>query len=266
MSTGLTWDGDHYADHTAHHRAYDHVLTSRLVGVAPDADVLDVGCGVGDFTRGLIDLVPRGSVRGVDADPSMIATARRRAADHAEAVAFDVCRAQELSTVVEPTSIDLLVSTACLHWLPQADHPRFVAQASAVLRPGGRLLAEFGGAGQLADVRDVLDPLAVAAGGQPPTWWFASPDDYRPILAAEGFTVAECVLLHQIRPMVDAEALRGWLTSQVLVGFRPWIPEAAWDTFEAGAIAGVEALVRQADGTCDVEYVRLVIDATRGDA
>jgi trans-aconitate methyltransferase len=262
----LTWDGEHYAEHTAHHRAYDHVLTSRLEGVAPDADVLDVGCGVGDFTRGLTALVPGGSVRGVDADASMIATARQRAADAAAAVAFDVCRAQDLSAVIAPSSVDLLVSTACLHWLPQADHPKFVAQASTVLRPGARMLLEFGGAGQLADVRGVLDPLAVAAGGQPPTWWFASPDDYRPILAAEGFTVAECVLLQQIRPMADRDALRGWLTSQVLVGYRPWIPEAAWDTFEAGAIAGVEALVRQADGTCDVEYVRLVIDATRASA
>jgi trans-aconitate 2-methyltransferase len=263
MSTGLTWDGEHYADHTAHHRAYDHVLTSRLEGVAPDADVLDVGCGVGDFTRSLIDVAPRGTVRGVDADPSMIATARQRAADANAEVEFAVCRAQDLSTVIAPASVDLLVSTACLHWLPQADHPQFVAQAGTVLRPGGRLLLEFGGAGQLAEVRGVLDPLAVAAGGRPPTWWFASPDDYQPILAAEHFSVREAVLLHQIRPMADAEALRGWLTSQVLVGYRPWIPQAAWETFEAGAIAGVEALVRQSDGTCDVEYVRLVIDATR---
>lgn len=263
MATGLEWDGEHYAEHTAHHRAYDHVLTSRLIGVEPSADVLDVGCGVGDFTQGLLALVPRGTVRGVDADPSMIAAARAQAAHAERAIDFEVCRAQDLSRVIAGESIDLLVSTACLHWLPQGEHPHFLAEATKVLRPGGRMLLEFGGAGQLGQVREVLDQLASAAGGQPPTWWFASPDDYVPLLTAAGFDVAEAVLLHQIRPMADPEALQGWLTSQVLVGYRPWIPEVAWSTFAAGAVAGVQALVRQDDDTCDVEYVRLVIDATR---
>jgi trans-aconitate 2-methyltransferase len=258
-SSGLVWDGAHYAEHTAHHRTYDHVLHDRLPsGSTGGLRVLDVGCGAGDFTAGLVEALPGAVIRGVDADPSMIDQARRA---HGGTVAFDVCRAQDLPTVVETGSIDLLVSTACLHWVPQVDHPVFLAAASQALADDGRLLVEFGGHGQLAEVRGVLDPLARACGGAPPTWWFPHPDDYVPLLVDAGFAVDACTLLTQVRSMTDAEALRGWLTSQVLVGYRPRIPESSWSAFVDGAIAGVTELLRRPDGRCDVEYVRLLVDA-----
>jgi trans-aconitate methyltransferase len=137
----------------------------------------------------------------------------------------------------------------------------FLAAARRALADDGRLLIEFGGYGQLASVREVLDPLAAACGGAPPTWWFPHPDEYTPLLDAAGFEVEECVLLTQPRAMADEEALHGWLTSQVLVGYQPHIPAAAWSTFVAGALAGVTELVRRSDGSCDVEYVRILVDA-----
>jgi trans-aconitate 2-methyltransferase len=258
-SSGMVWDGAHYAEHTAHHRYYDHVLHDRLpTGSTAGLRVLDVGCGAGDFTAGLVEALPGAVIRGVDADPSMIDQARRA---HGGTVAFDVCRAQDLLGVVDAGSVDLLVSTACLHWVPRDEHADFLAAAAGVLDPSGRLLVEFGGHGQLADVRGVLDPLAEACGGRAPTWWFPHPDDYAPLLAAAGFVVDECALLTQNRRMDDAEALRGWLTSQVLVGYRPRIPASAWPAFVEGAVSGVTELLRRPDGRCDVEYVRRLVEA-----
>jgi trans-aconitate methyltransferase len=195
----------------------------------------------------------------VDADPSMIMQARATHGD--DPIGFDVCRAQDLGRVVPDGTIGLLTSTACLHWLPQEDHPVFLAAARRALSEDGRMVVEFGGHGQLEAVRGVLDPLAAACGGAPPTWWFPHPDEYSGLLAAAGFDVDECVLLTQPRPMADAEALHGWLTSQVLVGYRPRIPADAWPTFVAGALAGVTELVRRPDGSCDVDYVRILVDA-----
>lgn len=255
----LEWDGTHYADHTEHHRRYDSVMTTRLESTASDARILDVGCGVGDFTAGLRSLVPNGSVRGVDADASMIATAAERNAS--TDISFDVCRAQDVASLGAGT-VDVLVSTACLHWLPRGDHPAFLDGARTVLARGGRLLVEMGGHGQLADVRGVLDPLAAALGGQPPTWWFAAPEQYLPMVRDAGFAVDTCELLTQTRSLADVEAMRGWLTSQVLVGYRPHLPTATWDAFVDGALAGVEQLLRQPNGSCDVTYVRLLVDAT----
>lgn len=60
-------------------------LTSQLLvqaGIGPGMRVLDLGCGVGDVSIRLADLVgPSGAVVGVDADPLALETARQRAGD-----------------------------------------------------------------------------------------------------------------------------------------------------------------------------------------
>ncbi len=51
------------------------------VGVHPTARCLDVGCGGGDVTKALAQLVPEGSVVGVDLDETKLELARKEAAD-----------------------------------------------------------------------------------------------------------------------------------------------------------------------------------------
>jgi SAM-dependent methyltransferase len=56
-----------------------HLL--RLAGITPGMRVLDVGCGAGDVSMLLAELVgPDGSVIGVDADPAVLELARARTA------------------------------------------------------------------------------------------------------------------------------------------------------------------------------------------
>ncbi|HEY2695354.1 MAG TPA: methyltransferase domain-containing protein [Pseudonocardiaceae bacterium] len=62
------------APHTAH--------LFRLAGVSPGMRVLDIGCGAGDVSMLLAELVgPAGSVIGVDVDPVVLDLARTRAAE-----------------------------------------------------------------------------------------------------------------------------------------------------------------------------------------
>jgi SAM-dependent methyltransferase len=51
------------------------------VGIARNARCLDVGCGGGDVTRALAQLVPEGSVVGLDLDETKLELARKEAAD-----------------------------------------------------------------------------------------------------------------------------------------------------------------------------------------
>src|SRR5690349_3132034 len=69
------WDGADYAANTEHHRVHDGTFLRRFP-VAPTDRILDLGCGSGDFTRTVADLVPDGHVLGLDAQPSMIDEAR----------------------------------------------------------------------------------------------------------------------------------------------------------------------------------------------
>src|SRR6185369_10626891 len=116
-----------------------------LLAPRPAERVLDLGCGTGDLTQGLAAAGAR--ALGVDASADMIAEARRKHPN----LSFEVGDGQELRFDAE---FDAVFSNAALHWMPRAqDVAVGVARA---LRPGGRFIAEFGGARCVATVRNAV--------------------------------------------------------------------------------------------------------------
>jgi trans-aconitate methyltransferase len=251
------WDAALYAANTAHHRQYDRDVL-RGVRLRRGDWVLDLGCGVGDFTARLAGLVPAGQVLGVDADRDMVAIARQRnAAAH---VRFEVCPAQGLDAVAGAGRYDTVLSVAMLHWVPAADHPRVLGQVRRALRRGGAFRAEFGGHGQIAEVRRVLDAESRQHGGQPSDWYFPTPEQYAPLLAGAGLTVQPdgwVRLVRQRRELPDASAFLGWLRSQVLVGYDPLVPATELRAFRKAAEDRAVAELRGRDGRFDQDYIRL---------
>src|SRR2546423_1321990 len=108
MST--PWDARTYDASSAPQQSWAAEVVARLEGIAPDATVLDVGCGTGRVTEVLPALVPRGRVLAFDASPEMVELARRRLGDRAHVWCQDVL---ELD-LDQP--VDAIVSTAVLHW------------------------------------------------------------------------------------------------------------------------------------------------------
>jgi trans-aconitate methyltransferase len=251
------WDAGLYAANTAHHRQYDRDVL-RGVRLRRGDWVLDLGCGVGDFTARLAGLVPAGQVLGADADQDMVATARQRnAAGH---VRFEVCRAQELDAVAPAGRYDAVLSVAVLHWIPAADHPLVLGQVRRVLRRGGVFRAEFGGHGQIAAVRRVLDEESRRAGGRPSGWYFPTPEEYAPLLAAAGLRTDHdgwLRLVQQRRELPDETAFLGWLRSQILVAYDAVVPADRLRAFRQAAEERALAESRGPDGRFDQEYIRL---------
>jgi len=106
--------------------------------VAPGTRVLDVGCGVGRWSR---LLAARGAlVTGIDLSPTMIAEAERRAA--LEGVAAR-CRfqVQDLSALRVEGEFDLILEVTVLqHILDPAALRAALAAMRAHLAPGGRMV------------------------------------------------------------------------------------------------------------------------------
>jgi trans-aconitate 2-methyltransferase len=146
-----------------------------------DERVLDAGSGTGRITEELLERVPDGAVVAVDGSTAMIQQLQQRLGDDVEAFAGDLL---ELD-LDEP--VDAILSTATFHWI--ADHERLFARLHAALKPGGRLSAQCGGAGNVANVQQAIDAVAhPALIGWPGPWNFADAPTTKQRLEQAGFT------------------------------------------------------------------------------
>ena len=128
---GTPWDAQTYDRTSAPQQAWASDVLARLDGIAPDATILDVGCGTGLVTEQLPALVPAGRVLAIDASREMTELARERLGDRAEVRCLDVL---ELDL---DASVDVVFSTAALHWVP--DHELMWQRLAGANRPRGRL-------------------------------------------------------------------------------------------------------------------------------
>ena len=155
------------------------VVLDRLP-LGGDERVLDAGCGSGRVTERLLERLPDGRVVALDGSPSMIAEARRRLARFGDRVDYLVADLGEPLPIAPP--VDAILSTATFHWVP--DHAALFRNLAAVLRPGGRLVAQCGGVGNVASIMAVL--ATVGDGWLGPAH-FETPEATRDRLAAAGF-------------------------------------------------------------------------------
>jgi SAM-dependent methyltransferase len=109
---------------------------SRVVGRTPGL-VTELGCGTGTLLRRLAARFPDRSFLGVEPLPNYVDFATERAAAMGLTnVRFAAATGEELTSVVAPGSVGLLISVDALHHVTDLD--RVVRQAFAVTRHDGR--------------------------------------------------------------------------------------------------------------------------------
>jgi trans-aconitate 2-methyltransferase len=242
------WDGASYDRISATMEKLGLDVLDRLE-LRGDEAVLDAGCGSGRITQALIERLPRGHVIAIDESPSMIAAARERLGPDAELRVGDLLQLE----LDEP--LDAILSTATFHWIK--DHERLFARLHAALEPGGRLIAQCGGEGNIdilrGSAREVLarEPYAEHFLGWQAPWNYAGPAITRERLLTAGFQTAECWLQPAPR---EPEDPRAFLSTIVLGPHVQQLPEALREPFMDDVLALLgEPVV--------VDYVRLNIDA-----
>ena len=96
-------------------------------------NVLDVGCGTGDFLRLLAPIVSPGAAVGVDLSETMIAEARQRSAENVDNLSFQVGSVLDLP--FQDASFDRVLATQLLLHVP--DPRKALVEIKRVLAPSG---------------------------------------------------------------------------------------------------------------------------------
>lgn len=251
------WDGALYAANTDHHRRYDARFLATLP-LNPTDRVLDLGCGAGDLTATVAELVPHGHVVGLEPQPSLLAEARNRAGANQSFVEAPAQRLGE--AITDDGSFDVIFSQSVLHWVPWADHPSILRQCRRLLRADGVLRVECGGGDNVREVVALLDNIArEIAGPSAPTapWTFVHAGAYLDLLLDASFEVREgFVRTVAQRREFDRETVTGWLASQAIEAYAVDLAPEQRAPFRSEAMARVDEL-RRADGTYDLTFVRL---------
>ena len=197
------WNPDLYQDQ----HSFVWQMGTSLVAMLdpqPGERILDLGCGTGQLTQAIAE---RGAIAiGLDADPLMVAAAQQRF-PHLNLAVADA-RSFTLSTPV-----DAIFSNATLHWVAEAE--AVIGRMDAALKPGGRLVLEFGGSGNMAQVVTAIAQARENLGfGPSPAspWYFPTIGEYTPLLEQHGFTVHLARLYDRPTPLTGANGLTHWLT------------------------------------------------------
>jgi trans-aconitate 2-methyltransferase len=197
-------------------------------------------------TEALLELVSDGRVLAVDASQEMVDVAGERLGDRA------VVWCQDVLDLVLEEPVDVVVSTATLHWVP--DHDRLWQRLAAALRRGGILEVQCGGRGNIARVREVIDAVVAESfpeleGWSP--WVFAGPQETQARLEAAGFESVRCWL--EERP-TWSEDLAGFVRSSILPAHMARLPSKRREPFAAVVLERVRE---------PLDYVRLNVSAIR---
>jgi SAM-dependent methyltransferase len=236
------WDPARYQQNAG----FVAVLGAPLLDLlAPQAGerILDLGCGDGALTAKIAETA---SVLGVDASADQIRGARARGLD---------ARVADGNTLDFAGEFDAVFSNAALHWMRDPD--AVISGVWRALKPGGRFVAECGGAGNVASIMAALvaalDRRGIDGKAAVP-WYFPAPEEYSARLERQGFAVESIALIPRPTPLPGA--LGDWLDT-FAESFLAAVPPAERPAVKREVEAALRPMLLDAAGVWVTDYVRL---------
>src|SRR5262245_32978823 len=125
----MPWNPDIYRQFEKERSApFEDLL--GLVERKPGIDVIDLGCGTGELTSRLADVLPDSKVLGIDNSTEMLT---KTASLNKPGLRFEHAGIEDVTR-----QYDLVFSNAAIHWVK--NHAKLIPQLINLVRPGGQLV------------------------------------------------------------------------------------------------------------------------------
>ena len=255
------WNARVYRRVSVPHIGWSQSVVARIP-LRGDETVLDLGCGTGHLSAGLMERLPRGRVIGVDLSRNMLETARKDLQQvPLTRIAFVLA---DVAWLPFQNTADAIVSSAAFHWVK--DHDRLFGSLFSALKPGGRLIAQCGGAGNIERVHErcrqlTLDPaLAKWFTDFSTPWEFADASTTVARLERAGFDEVRAELVAAPVQQPDAVSYREFVEHVVARPFLAPIRDASdRDRFMTALTESAASDVP----AFELDYVRLNLEARK---
>ena len=244
-----TWDASLYAGHGR----FVALLAESLVEALdpqPGERILDLGCGDGFLSRRIAE--SGATVVGVDSSPQMVAAAKEHGID---------ARCVNADSLPFEQEFDAVFSNAALHWM--SDHDSVLRGVHRALKPGGRVVAECGGQGNIAAIRVALLAVLTAYGIPAERIehnYFFGAEEYRARLERHGFLVEDITL--KPRPTPLASGMAAWLET-FRGGVLDLLPQEKRESAVEQIVTLLKPVLCDREGHWTADYVRLRFLARR---
>ncbi|RDW19756.1 class I SAM-dependent methyltransferase [Oceanobacillus chungangensis] len=167
-------------------------------------EILDVGCGTGDLTY---EISKSGAiVTGIDSANTMIEAAKEKYPN----IQFHVQDAEQFSFDLK---FDAVFSNAAIHWMK--NQQKVVQNCYDSLLPGGRFIAELGGANNIQSIVDAIkeasERLSILYDFTLFPWVFPTKEKMIEHLTYAGFSIVAIELYERPTPLVGEDGIRNWL-------------------------------------------------------
>ena len=224
--------------------------------------VLDAGCGSGSVTFDLAEQLPHGRIYAVDSSGEMIDKITSEVDERGVTNIIPVLAS--LTDFELPERVDVVFSNAVFHWI--SDDDALFGCLLRAAKPGGRLRAQCGGAGNIdavpAAAREVRKrtPYSGHIGDVRQSTTFRTPGEATAALERNGWSDARANLWDAPIPFESHEEAAVYLRTIVLRDYVEALPEDLIEPFGRDVVSEVD---RQTSEPFFVDYVRLDMWASR---
>ncbi len=218
----MAWNPDVYNQFKTE-RAAPALDLLGLLSVRPGLEVIDLGCGTGELTAQLAEMLPQSNVLGVDSSAEML---RKTVRAGGSTLRFECISIEE--QLKKEQQWDVIFSNAALQWVP--DHETLLPGIIAHIRPGGQLLVQM--PDQNHNITNLLlaelaqkSPYAEAYQGWNRASHVLNIDRYAEILFECGGKSMQ--VFEKVYPLIlkDTDALVTWVSGTALLPYLERLPE-----------------------------------------